>query len=414
MYTTLLLRHYSNTGNYQWSGSYTDYYAARPRTKESLGDSNDTASFWIQNFNNQDINTFGEQDKIEVYLLINGATPASGNLVFNGVLKTTEVVFNGRKRNLVLTCKSFNEIATQAVTFYSTTGANVMEFLEGALNSVRNISGAFSVGWDSNNPTYQNSTASNLAGNASTPFPDLNSGGTVQEYYKSLNKIIEDYLIPENTGDGRYYWYIDTTPNLVIRKRLSSVTANWNEGTDFFSPVYKYNTDDVKNFVIVKCGTDPNNVGITTVAQDPISMAKNGLRYYMLVDRNIAANLIAKEKAANSGSFNDDNLFPSSYPYSITTWGSSLSVSNANEWVDAIRSEARRVGRNRGENYIALKSKGTKQLTVDTLPTVSYSIGDVINVTSASLGLTNQKLRIKEIFHNGRTTTFTLEEDATQ
>jgi hypothetical protein len=88
-----------------------------------------------------------------------------------------------------------------------------------------------------------NSATGNYDGDA---FPVLNGGNQVSDYYRSLSSVLDKYLQNDYTGDGRYYWYIDSNKVLQIKKR--SVGANvavLTRGVDFKQAKYDINSDDV-------------------------------------------------------------------------------------------------------------------------------------------------------------------------
>ena len=384
MIVKFTLRRYASTGDGTWSGSYTtvtDAYDVQAST--AMGTAQDLCSFKVPNNRDKNIENFARQDKVEIYLTKNNATVDANTLIMTGLVKNiTEQISNNRKFLLIETV-SFSEVATNALVFATTGTAHsmdVMEFLQACINSVSIRNGNFNITWDSNNPTQKYNSTTNTYTNGA--FPTLNSGDEVREFDKSLASILDKYLTDAYTGDGRYFWFIDKNNYLVIRKRAVGTDAGLlTEGTDFKTGKFTYDIKDVKNYVIVKCGLDIGNPQsqITTRADDPVSRAKNGFRYYMLIDTQSRATVLAE---------ND---------YGGTNAG--------------FREAVKAKGKKFGEDFIKLYKDGVYTATLSLPPTMDYAIGDSVTVTAPSFSLINKKLRVREVSWDIDSTTLVLVEE---
>lgn len=363
-----------------------------------MGEMNDLFSFKINNINDQYLTNFGattrtadyaQQDRIELYYSINGAAAdSSTNLVFNGLIKKVGYTENDKNKVIRIEGISFSEVATRGLVFVTrdaATNVNVMQFLAAAVQSVSIFNTNFGI--STNLPAYKyNPVTEDYTGDA---FPILNDGNRVSEFYRSLSSVLDKYLQNDYTGDGRYYWYIDSTKTLQVRKRaVGSNITTLVRGVDFDQAKVDINADDVKNFIIVKCGYDPANNPITTRYDDPASRAKFGFKYYMLIDNKIAGDLLTQQ------GFATNTRYPASYPYT-TTWG--VVVNDADGFTDAFREQAKLLGSSKGQSYAAARNKGYLKISLDLLPTVAYGVGDKLGITDPGYGLLNYPMRVTQV-----------------
>jgi len=162
------------------------------------------------------------------------------------------------------------------------------------------------------------------------------------------------------------------------------------EGVDFRTNRVTI-SDDIKNFIVVKCGMDAEGRPISTRYFDAASMSKYGFKYYLLTRTNIAPDLITAQ------GFGASVNYPSTYPY-VSTWG--VEVHSASEWNQAIRDKARIDGAKEGENYASLRTKGLINVNLNFKPGVSFKIGDVLSVTIPSYDLVSKSVRVKSLKYN--------------
>jgi len=406
-----IINKYSSTGDGTWSASptlLTGHYGVS--VKKALGASNDVFSFMITNVSGGNNNysrksEFNPMDRLEIHLSINNAAASSGNMLMNGLIKKVTETVTGKGIVLKIDGKSFDEILTNGLVFASrVNNVNVMEFIEAAINSVKLRNANFGI----------NFTASSVNGNGkkrdgTTSFPVLNSGNKVSEFDKRLVDILEKYLQNDYTEDGRYLYFVDTDKVLHIKPRLGgSLTGSRTEGVDMKSIKYNINADDVKNFVVVKCGFDAYNKPITTRYDDPVSRAKFGFKYYMLVDGKISGDLISAEISANPSLFDDNSKVPNAYNYT-TQWGAVCT--NANDFNDKLRVEAKRVGVAKAEEFVAIRDKGYITINTTEVPNLDFAVGDKMQLTSVSYGLTEYDFRVNEIIYDINSTNYILKEE---
>ncbi len=374
MIVKFAVTNYESTADGVWSSTGTDITDAYDVViNNALGETKDTFTFKVPNIRNSRIASFDPQDNVNINLLINNDTATGSNLLINGLLKAVKEDVNDKGKFLRIEGVSFAEIAGNALVFVEQFNVNCMQFLEAALSSVRLRNGNFGISWNEDNPTVKSTGIA---------FPALEAGGSIKAFDKSLSWLLNKYLQNEYTGDGRYYWYINNSKELVIRKRFAEATdGTLTEGVDFKTAKYDINAEDVRNFIVVKCGNDYFGRPISTRYDDPVSRAKHGFRYYMLVDTQIAQTIKAQ------GAFS----------------------STTNE---AFKIAVKEAGVAAGAEFARAHNEGFRQITITMSPNVSYSIGDKVAVTSHSYNITSLPMRIKEISWDIDSTIITLTEEA--
>jgi hypothetical protein len=299
MYTRFIIHKYASTGDGTWSVTpevMTSFYDVQ--VTQSIEENKDSFSFKVNNNRNAFNREFKPMDQINVYYSINGAPASEDNLIIVGLVKKISLENSGSRKAFRVEGVGFSDVMTQALSFYNpgTETQNVMQYLKSCLETISLRNGNFNVTWNAQNPTIKSDNI--------TSFPVFTQDSArVRDYNKSMSKILNMYLIDKFTGDGSYFWYVNNARELVIRKRYTtSVDLTVNSPRDFESVKTRINGDDVKNYVIVKCGLDLNNNPISAYFDDVVSRAKHGFRYHMLVDMNISKNI----KLANPGISNSD------------------------------------------------------------------------------------------------------------
>lgn len=346
MYTRFHILKYENVGDGVWSETGEELTSCYDvQVNRNLEGSKDKFSFKVDNVRNAKNRVVEPLDLVNIHYLINGESPSSSNLILNGLVKNI-TVDSSNKRVLRVEGTSFSFTMTQALSFFNPgpTTYNVMEYLEKCLKSVQNRNEGFEVEWDDNNPTLKSD---------GTSFPVFTEDtNRVRDYNKSMAKILNTYLINDYTGDGDYFWYVNNDKKLVIRKRFTDdVVLNLSSGEDFEVVRFKTNGDDVKNYVVVKCGVDLNNNPINAVYDDVVSRAKHGFKYHVLVDVNISKDL----KIANPSISNDD-----------------------------LRTLVKIKGRKKAEDFVKLHNKGYLMISAQMKPRLDFSISNNVQVSHDS------------------------------
>jgi hypothetical protein len=164
--------------------------------------------------------------------------------------------------------------------------------------------------------------------NDGTPFPKKNLAGS----YTFVFMLMEQLCSPLYTGDGQYYWYVDTSKKLHFKGKTATTETDGGadiiingELMDINSISVKHNKEDVRNFIVYNCGMDLYGNGVEDVDYDAVSIAKFGFKYYFAVEETVHLfdELLQNEIEAYRLK---GNL--------ATTWGSDVVNVSTGAWVD--------------------------------------------------------------------------------
>ena len=361
-----------------WSATGTELTDCYDVTVSSgTGNIKDVFSFKIKNVRDSKINNIVQQDRIEIYYLINNAAASTDNLIINGIVKDVKENITSKDNHLFIEGVSYSEIITNALVFIPESSKTVYTMVQSALNSVNTFDKLFNLTLDM--PLTKRDLSS---------YPVITDSENIREYNKSLSYILDKYLKDEYTGDGNYYYYVSTDKKLVIRPKKDGTAKSITEGTDILSCKMTNDTSAVKNFIVVKCGYDYNNRVITTRYDDVASRAKNGFRYYMLVDHNIAGKYKQLFPLVNSAG---------------NPWGTT------NDQFRAFIKEG--PGKEAGRIYAVNNSDGKLKINIMMAPNLNFLLGDRINLNIPSYNLVNELVRITDVSYDLNNTSYTLEEE---
>jgi len=234
---------------------------------------------------------------------------------------------------------------------------------------------------------------------------------------------LEELSADSYTDDGIYYFYVKYNKSskeydLYWKpKKWTKDPTYLVEGVDAFSFKFDLMDDDVVNAIIYNCGIDPNGHGMEFLHLNTGGNTFNGGGgtnwYYMTTTTHIGDDLINNEFEANPSSFEvtDDGTritnFPNAYPYTATFSGrnaqapykedgSTVTVSSGDEWVEAIRLEAKGQGYKSAKDRTDLYSKARRGFKI-LLPfneVTTFVSGEIVNVVAPSFGINGINLRI--------------------
>lgn len=429
-YAKIFVEHYDKTGVNSWSSDYTLIDAYDVQTKTAMGDKKNTFSFKVLNVDNNYSTFFDISDKVNIYIVKNGDTYDSDDLIMSGVIKNISRDLNSDVEQISISGVDYSEVLMGAISFVDVEGKNAVQVMQDAINKTNSLNSAgaadkkFNIGWNSDNPTKKYNSATGLYDG-----DDFKPLYGERHFYKSLKSIIERMMGPKYLDDGRYYWYINTDNEFVLRKRLDEVSLvggqelSLTEGQDFYSLKIAVDNSEVKNWIIWKAGFDPRGYSIQSFVQDPVSITRHGIKPFVLIDTDFVSALYSKEDTTET--LGDKDKFPASYPYtsgflsSITdrendpnvVAGNNVTVDNDTEWNYAVRREATYKVKGKAEEYLAYFTKGYLQITCDMDLNTTYQVGQLIKLNAPRFGYTEKLLRIHEVNHDIKSTRIVAQED---
>jgi len=379
-----------------------------PQVIAKLGDTTDTFSFKVVNFNHRYDDYFKVSDKVLISRVVNSSSLSSSDLLISGVVSAVPNDDSSSSNFVRVEGVNFSETLARALVFIDGNSLTIPHFIEQALSHIAAYNSNFKVTWHPDNKYVKTD---------GSEFPIV----TEKWYNKSFLKLVEKYSSKSATEDTNYYWYIDSDNRFVWRPRQSVVSNSFDSSVDDYSSLKtKKDIKDVYNFVIMKGGSTPGGTAISTRVVNNISLAKHGFRPYIIVSNaGYAKTNISLDLGEDSQS-----SFPSSYPFT-TKWVSSLTstdspactknspvVVNSNgEYNEAIRREAKFLLEAEAKRFLDVRGKGKLMVEIVFPAGKGWSIGDVINVTVPSIGKVNNPMRVSESQYTTSTDTFTLIED---
>lgn len=424
-YVTFKILHYAfvNNAHSLVPTVVTDWFT--PQIVTNLGDSKDQFSFKINNFNRKYDGIFNPRDKIVVYRTLNGAVETDADILMVGLITDSPETISSSMDQLKIKGYNHSETLMNAIVFMDplTSSKTIPQAIEEGLQRL-SVNPAFKVTWKSTNPSVKYTDGSD--------FPVV----AEKIFYKTMKYVLEKYSGNTYTEDGSYYWYINNNNELVWDKEKDE-----NEEGNFFDATTdtKYtklsigkNTNDVKNYAIIKGGYDPYFRPITGRYADYASASKHGIRFqYITNGINYIGDIVESDISTLETVYGvkATGKLPStvagfSYPYTFS-WMSYnptvVSATSDSDYVDKLRVYTRKVIlTDVGKLAIDAQKNGKLELKITVKAgNKSWRLGSVVNVTvpNTSLGtsVTSPKnLRIQEITYGIAEDIYTLAEDTTK
>lgn len=396
-YVTWKIERYPfNTADSTWSTTaitLTQY--SDPIVQLSTGDARDSFSFKVLNFNDTFSNYFKPNDKLVISRAINTTTVASSDLLIVGSVQNTPEEETATQTQVRVEGNNFSEAMLSGIVFFDPAGAVIPTAIQSALNSVGNYNANFLVTWNSLNPTTKSTGGA---------FPAV----TEKWFNRPIKDFITKYSTNDATGDGNYYWYVDKDNKLVWAQKSGTANYTFSAATNTYTRL-RINKDlkDVKNWVIVKGGTDPEGSPIQIRVQDMSSVSRNGLKPYILTSITKSAEMLVKQ---DKDYFGVTDMKDASYPLT-PTWTAS-SQTNYPTYVASLRTFVKAQCEVEGNAFLRGKKFGKLKIDLSFIPgTVSWGRGSLVSCTIPSLGTDAKNLRVTDIQYSSDEDVFTLSED---
>lgn len=377
----------------------TTYYD--PLVQKESGESRDSFSFKVTNFNGNFSDSYNPQDRIEIYRVVNSATVSASDLLIAGAVQDVPEQDSSGINLLRVEGYNYSEAVMSSLVFYDATNDTIPAAIQGALTSVAVFNDRFTITWHPDNPSTTSSGG---------VFPTVGE----RFFYRPLRDIIEKYSRNTATSDGTYYWYVDSQNRLVWRRAASTTSYSFNSATDTYRGLkLGKDTKEVKNYIIAKGGVDPEGKAIQARRQDYSSISKHGMKFYMLTD---TAKLGGTLHTSDCQTAAVQHMRDAVYPFTTTAWkslvtGTYITFADYDEYVEALRAHVLEVLKREADKMLEATSKGRLKVDLDFAPGVKeWGLGDLLSVTIASLG-TAKKLRVRGIQYSTTSDSFTLEED---
>lgn len=408
-----------------------------PQTRDvsvslGIGKKKDSFSFRLLNYNQIYFNgedSFDVDDRIKIWMLKDQtwetmtSTQKNNTLAIDGIVtKPSESLQNGV--NIKLSGKSWIESLFDTKLPIDKSGT-LPEIVEEVITSAGNYNANRAVTWDTSNPITRSDKVT------------AHNSYVYAKNYKSVIEMLEELSSDKYTQDGTYiYWVtVDVSGNRLFHWTYKDNTVpsgnTFVEGTqEALNINAERSTDGMINTIIYVAGRDCEGNRISGINHRSTSSTSYGAKTKFIPETDyIAMELILAEKLANSSDFtqdaNDnftDDHYPTSYNYTLRFYtrdstgvpdGGAYTVANDADYNEAIRTEARWIGKDKTNRVLDLYSAPRYKVKI-TIPRPvfnTYQIGKLMDITITSYNLSAYKLRLVETSYDFFTQTLMLEED---
>ncbi len=400
-YVTWKVERYASTGANTWSSTpetLTDVYDID--VQMSLGEGKDSFAMKLVNFNGVYNNYFKPQDKLVISRVTNSTSVGVNDAIMTGAIKNLPNESSGRSSIIRLEGYNFSESIMSAITFVDINTLTPPAAIQQAILNAKSI-GALGLTWDTTNPTLKKDTVS--------AFP------TFSKSYKNVTllKVLEECSSNQFTQDGAYYWWVTYDNKLKWKPNTTGAVYSFNAASDDHLSIKDgVDTNEVRNYFILKGGRDPAGKSIQVKYIDYASANKHGNKYYI----NTAQTATAETLYSQDFPVGSTSVIPSAFPFT-TKWlsqetNATVTVNSASEYVEAIRDEIKYRLDKEARALAEVLGKG--KLKVDVVFPAglkTWQLADQINCTLPRIFSGTKVMRVKEIQYGTDRDVFSLEED---
>ena len=349
---------------------------------------------------------FKEDGVVEVFADYAPITEASGQLLFSGNIRELKPQFGEQGSTYEVVC------ADRTVLMLGTMQSKVFDTATPVDQIIKTVvSHSGSVG--GLRVTTANVAALTTTGSA---FPSI----TYSPGFKPVSEWISELSQPGYTGEDRaMMFYVDKTNDLHWFYPAQTVSASIVEGVnDITSWSMNRNSDAMVNMIIHNSGNDLNGNGILWYDYDTTSRTSAfKMKYYPFLD--ISNSLFEVEIAVGNLNVASDGTVPykgklyTPVASGTTSWG--VVFSDFSAYNDAFRAMCKAIASQKAKQIIGRMGHLCWGGQVELKGTGTYTAGDLLQCTSATMGLSNYKLRVVDVTHtfdqNGWVTSLELKED---
>ncbi len=355
------------------------------------------------------------EDRVEISQKKNSSSYTNDDLLIAGIVNDLTGGSTSSGRNLNVSGVGLIEIFFNTLAFsksYVNAGdrtGTVPDIIQTVISQVNSLNVNRTVDWNGNTTKSNGSSFEKI---------------TYYANYKRALDIIEELSSDRYTKDGQYYYYVRFNKSsgkyeLFWQPKTGSVIqSNLTEGTEPYNIKFDLSDEDVVNAVIYNCGADPKGNGMEFLFLSSAGNTFNGgggtKWLYMTDTSHIGDDILNEEFVNNSSDWDqtDDGFrqdtFPN-YPYTASfdnrsedppydETGGTVSVSDDNGFIDAVRLEAKGRGYALAKRITDLhnKARQTYKILLPFTTNTDFAIGSLIKLNTESFGGVDLSLRIME------------------
>ncbi len=368
--------------------------------QQELGASRNSFAFKVTNWNGVFSDYFHPNDKFVISRVVNTNTFTTSDVVMVGCAESTPEETDNTKNLVRVEGHDFSQAVMSAIVFVDAKTLTIPQAIQAGLNGLQLNNPNFTVTWHPDNPTLRSDGSA---------FPVVG-----EEFFdKPLSELIQKYSSSSKTGDLNYYSYVDSQNRFVWRRSTNTTSRTFSVTTDLYRSL-KTGKDikEVKNFVILKGGVDPEGRAIRERATDYSSISRHGMRFYVLSDYVKTSGTLMKQDVDSSGV---SHMRDATYPFT-TTWislatGNYVTAADYDAYLTAFRLNIKTLLQIEGQRFIESRRYGKLKVTLEFQAGKGWGLGELISCTIPAVSDAAKNLRVASVQLNTDGDTFELVED---
>lgn len=304
-----------------------------------LGDSADSFSFTLNNFDDYQFQRISIDDRVKIYGCIDGSTYV---LLMDGMIQ--EKTNSSGTDNKTISFSGLNRLEKLFNALVSTSGeSNVQKIASYWIKNIIDQVNLFNNQGGTDRAIKYVYNGYDQDGNATTADDTISTTTLKISYTKGFEKafsLIDELSQPDFTGDGSYIYFMDENNYFYWQPKTTTVTSEIDYGDEIKTHRTTMGMYEVINYLIMNCGKSCFGASILAMNYDVDSINKLGWKVKLVTRESIGNELRDKDLSLmkDKNVFSEDSVFPTAYPY-VTTWGvSTASNTDYNsKFVDEVR-----------------------------------------------------------------------------
>lgn len=368
--------------------------------QQEMGASRNSFAFKVTNWNGTFSDYFHPNDKFTISRVVNTNTFVDSDILMIGCAENVPEETDSSKSFIRVEGFDFSQAVMGAIVFVDAKTLTIPQAIQAGLNNLQLNNPNFTVTWHPDNPSLRSDGSA---------FPVVG-----EEFFdKPLSELVSKYSKNTATGDLNYYSYIDSQNRFVWRRSTNTASRTFVSTTDGYRSL-KTGKDikEVKNFIILKGGVDPEGRAIRERVTDYTSISKHGMRFYVLSDYVKTAGTLMKQDVDSAGvTHMRDATFPFTTTWISLSTGNYVTAATYEDYLEAFRLNIKTMLLIQGRKFIESRRYGKLKVSLEFQPGKGWGLGELIACSIPAVSDSVSNLRVQSIQLTTDGDKFELEED---
>jgi len=352
-----------------------------------LGESADSFSFTIVNYDDNQLNFFKIDDRVKISGSLDGSTYV---LLLDGIINSKQNTSTLDSKTVSIS--GLNRLEKLFNALVTTTGEGVQKTASYWIKEIIRQVNEFNVfvGTD-REILYDDTTVI-----PTTKLIDYRKG------FERAFKLIEELSQDQYTDNGQYIYYLDNTNYFHWKPKSQVAQGELEYGDEILTHRTQKGMYDIINYIIMNCGKNPYGSTILQMDYDVVSINKLGWKVKLISRESIANELRQLDQDSNyKPEFWDDGAeFPNAYPYA-PSWAEGATVANDAEYNASFVNVCMEAGLLAIGALLENTTNPTFKTDLSLEPSFAYLLGDVYDLKIPdNFWTTPQKIRVSSINYN--------------